>query len=501
MVFSSILFLFLYLPIFLMVYFLIRKELRNGFLLLASLFFYFWGENWFVLVMIGSSLIDYGCGLVISKGFRSPNAQIPILLKNGERSFVQKAALFTSISANLSILLFFKYFNFGVDNYNALLGFSGMESFQWVDAVQITLPLGISFYTFQSMSYTIDVYLGNARATRHPINFASFVTMFPQLVAGPIVRYKDIAGQLISRTVTKDKFLYGVRRFSIGLAKKVIVANTVAWAADQIFAIPAGQLTAGLSWLGIVCYTLQIYFDFSGYSDMAIGLGHMLGFRFLENFNYPYIAKSIQDFWRRWHISLSSWFRDYLYIPLGGSRVSKKRAYMNLVIVFFLCGLWHGAAWNFVVWGLFHGAFLVIERLGFSKLINSLWTPFQHGYVLLIAMISWVLFRSDTLSYALTYLKSMFGFGDGDGLEYHTSMYLNNKLIYVLLIGLVGAIPCMPFAIKAYHSFKKKADGMNYLLLELFKSSSEIIAITVLLFASALLLSSGTHNPFIYFRF
>jgi len=502
MVFSSVIFLFLYLPLVIGIYFILRKNWRNFFLLALSLLFYFWGENWLVLIMVTSTLIDYTCGLAIARALgRGRNGPIELLDQGGKRSWKQKLALVVSIMANLSILAFFKYFNFGMDNYNSMMGVLGLSSMQWQSVFKVTLPLGISFYTFQSMSYTIDVYLGNARATRHLLNFACFVTMFPQLVAGPIVRYRDIAKQLVDRVVTRDGFASGVRRFTIGLGKKVLLANTVAWPADQIFSLPSDQLTFGLAWLGVVCYSLQIYFDFSGYSDMAIGLGRMFGFRFLENFLYPYISRSIKEFWRRWHVSLSSWYRDYLYIPLGGGRGRAGRVYFNLVLVFFLCGLWHGAAWNFVIWGFFHGAFLVMERLGLEKLVQSMWRPFRHVYVLLVVMVGWVFFRADTLPEALSFLSAMSGFAEGSGAEHYLGRYMDAKLGVVMILGIIGSIPVFPWIVDKW---RQLTGGFRPVSAGLFEGGAaffRLAYLTLILLSCAMTLSSGAHNPFIYFRF
>ncbi|MHC4946138.1 MAG: MBOAT family O-acyltransferase [Planctomycetota bacterium] len=506
MVFSSIIFLFLFLPVVLVVYYALTTPARlfsrrigikvgNILLFASSLFFYTWGEKWFVLVMLFSTLVDYCCGLIISGGWKRTGAPIEQLERGGQRRGAQKAALVASIVTNLSVLGFFKYFNFGMDNVFAFADLVGWEWLKWNDVIQVTLPLGISFYTFQSLSYTIDVYRGETRATRDVIDFCCFVTFFPQLVAGPIVRYRDIAAQLVSRVVTQDGFAYGVSRFIIGLGKKVLVANTVAVAADGIFAIPDQHLTCELAWLGILCYTLQIYFDFSGYSDMAIGLGRMFGFTFLENFNYPYIARSVRDFWRRWHMSLSRWFRDYLYIPLGGNRASMKRIYFNLVMVFFLCGLWHGASWTFVVWGLYHGLFLVVERVGFERWTSRLPRALQHLYVLMVAICGWVLFRSETFSQAMNFFQAMAGAGEGTGKVYYMAQYLEPDLLLAMAAGVLFSAPVIPWLSRMYdqHLAGRTLEALGHL--------GKLLVLSALLIASILSLSSGTHNPFIYFRF
>jgi alginate O-acetyltransferase complex protein AlgI len=364
-----------------------------------------------------------------------------------------------------------------------------------LDVATVNLPIGISFFTFQAMSYVIDVYRGEGKPQRNPINFALYIAMFPQLIAGPIVRYRDIAAQLIERRVTLEGFSEGVRRFVLGLGKKMLIANTVAQVSDQIFAVPTDQLTLGMAWLAVVCYTAQIYFDFSGYSDMAIGLGRMFGFRFLENFNYPYIARTITEFWRRWHISLSSWFRDYLYIPLGGGRVSAPKIYRNLVVVFLLCGLWHGASWSFVVWGLFHGAFLVIERIGLRVWLERRGVLLRHVYTLMVVMVGWVFFRAETLGSAVSFLAAMAGLGTGSGLEYHAGLYLDATVVTALAAALVGSMPWMP-ALSAWFEARTRPAW-----LEAGVALGSYAGLIVVLLGCSALMAAGTHNPFIYFRF
>ncbi len=379
MVFSSPIFLFLFLPITLGVYFVLPKRARNIWLLAASLVFYGWGEPKFLAVMLASIVCNFLLALWIARLADRRHARLVLAL---------------AVTVNIGLLVAFKYTDFIVQSLNAGLGALAVPP---LTVPAIALPIGISFFTFHALSYVIDVYRGDARALRNPFDMGLYISLFSQLIAGPIIRYHDIAAQLQERSVTRSLFARGVRRFIVGLGKKVLIANTLAVSADLIFTIPGDQLTMGLAWLGVLCYALQIYFDFSGYSDMAIGLGLMFGFRFLENFNYPYISQSLTEFWRRWHISLSNWFRDYLYIPLGGNRVAPWRVYLNLVIVFFLCGLWHGASWNFVVWGLFHGTFLVIERMGLARRMAEWHQPFRHVYAMLVVLVSWVFFRADSL--------------------------------------------------------------------------------------------------------
>jgi alginate O-acetyltransferase complex protein AlgI len=329
---------------------------------------------------------------------------------------------------------------------------------------------------------------------KSPVHAALYLLLFPQLIAGPIIRYRDIADQLARRSVTLDDFAAGVRRFIVGLGKKVLVANIVAAPADQIFALGAAQLTTPLAWLGIACYTLQIYFDFSGYSDMAIGLGRMFGFRFPENFRWPYVAGTIQEFWRRWHISLSTWFRDYLYVPLGGSRTTPARTYRNLVIVFFLCGLWHGASWNFVIWGLFHGFFLVVERLGLAAVLHRLWAPVRHAYVLLVVMVSWVFFRANTLPEAMAFLSALCGATEAVSPPLTFQWYLTPELMLALAAGIAGSAPLVP-ALGA--SLERGPAPGRARLVDL----ASAVALGGIFFASILQLAARTYNPFIYFRF
>ena len=352
MVFASPLFLFLFLPATIAAYFALPPRFRNAVLFVASLAFYAWGEARYVPLVLGSVAFNWWMGTRIADA--SDGAS-------------RKRRLAVAVAGNLAALAVFKYANFAVANIDAIAPIFGLSG---IALAAIPLPLGISFFTFHAISYVVDVYKRTATAQRNVRDFALYILLFPQLIAGPIIRYRDIAAQLRAREANMSEFAYGVRRFVLGLGKKLLIANTLGQTADAIFALPAGQVGAALAWLGLACYTLQIYFDFSGYSDMAIGLMRMFGFRILENFNYPYVARSIREFWRRWHISLSNWFRDYLYVPLGGNRRGARRAYANLVIVFLLCGLWHGASWPFVLWGAWHGVVLVIERAGFGRLLS-----------------------------------------------------------------------------------------------------------------------------------
>lgn len=475
MVFSSPVFLFLFLPIVLGLYFLGPKAARNGVLLVASLLFYAWGEPRFVLVMLASVAGNYALGLFVQR----------------YRDHVgRNLAIAATVALNIGLLGFYKYAGFFVANTNAVraalfgappLAFKGVE-----------LPLGISFFTFHALSYVIDIYRGDAHAQRRPFLLALYIAFFPQLIAGPIVRYHEIADQLTSRRVTREGFAAGAERFVLGLGKKVLIANTIAASADAVFALPASQLTSKLAWFGIVCYTLQIYFDFSGYSDMAIGLASLFGFKFPENFNYPYVSKSMTEFWRRWHISLSNWFRDYLYIPLGGNRRSKARTYANLATVFFLCGLWHGASWTFVVWGVFHGAFLVVERVGLSRVLERLPAFVRHGYALLFILVGWVLFRADTLAHAGAFLRAMAGFGANAPVD--RSLYVDTERVVALLAGVVGSVPWLPAWRRRFAEERSPA-------LAAVGSAARLASFAVIFLVCAMRLSAGTYNPFIYFRF
>lgn len=475
MLFSSPIFLFLFLPITLILYFITPKKFKNFFLLIMSLGFYTWGEKELIILIILSSIIDYSSGLIISNGKK-------------------KLGLLLSILFNLSILIYFKYSNFVFTNFTELLqGFniSYLNASKFSDVV---LPLGISFYTFQTMSYTIDVYRGTVKANRNFIDFATYVTLFPQLIAGPIVRYKEIENELTSRVVTLQLFANGIERFIIGLAKKMIIANNCAFLADGVFALPASEISPLTAWLGVIAYSFQIYFDFSGYSDMAIGIGKMFGFNFPENFNYPYISKSVREFWRRWHITLSNWFKDYLYISLGGNRKGNFITYINLLIVFFITGLWHGANWTFIVWGLFHGLFLILERIGLRNILKKLPNYISHIYLLLIVNISWVFFRSDTVGYSFSYLKSMFSFKQATNFEF-LNFYLTKELIIVLILALIFSTPVLKLFINYIKKYENKLFVYN--TMGVFKVASLIF----LLLICFIYIATDSYNPFIYFRF
>ena len=483
MIFASPLFLFLFLPLTLAGYFLTRGKLRALFLLMMSLMFYVWGGTIYIFLLLGLTLFNYIAGKLIH---HQSQKQAPF--------FTARQILILCIILNLGVLLYFKYTPFFIINLNFLFSYLALES---LTIPQITLPIGISFFIFQMLSYIIDIYQKEIDIPPNLANFALYITFFTQLIAGPIVRYRDVAKQMACRTVTRQQFSTGIQRFIFGLSKKVILANPLGEVADKIFSAPGQDITTGVAWLGIICYTLQIYLDFSGYSDMAIGLGRLFGFELPENFNFPYMSQSIREFWRRWHISLSSWFRDYVYIPLGGSRVSARRTYINLWAVFFLCGLWHGASWNFVVWGALHGVYLVMERVT-QKYQQQLWRPLRHGYTLLLVMIGWVFFRTGSLTQAVRYLATMIGWTQADGVQYYVLLYCDLKTVLTLFLGCISATPIARYVGMRLQDWGHHVpsnlwqhilNGANYCLL------------VFLFWLSAAYLAASTYNPFIYFQF
>ena len=491
MVFSSVIFLYLFLPVVLVCYFLIPKTFRNLFLLISSIVFYTWGEQWIVFVMFGSSVLDFICGWIIGREFdKYPD------LGSKKRTITQKTALWTSVVLNLTALGIFKYFYFTIDNYNALVELLGLSSCAWRYTFTITLPLGISFYTFQSMSYTIDVYRGNAKATKHFVDFSCFVTMFPQLVAGPIVRYRDISEQLVKRTITVEKFASGISLFIVGLGKKVLIANVLSEPADRIFATPIDQLPLSVAWLGALLFPLQLFFDFSGYSDMAIGMGRMFGFNFPKNFNYPFICKNASDFWQRWHITLSTWLRDYVFTPLGGYRCSRNRAYFNLLFTFFLCGLWHGASWNFVLFGLIPGCFIVIERIIHSNRYRFFKTQWGSFYTIPMIFICMVIFRTETLPDAGNYLKALVNLNTNINPALNPGLFANPEVFLMIIAGLIGSVPFVPWLNEKLDILEQKA-GIIYII----RQTGTIVILMAILLACSMKLAAGTYNPFIYFRF
>ena len=462
MVFSSTLFLFWFLPVVLIGYYLCGKNAKNYWLLLASLFFYSWGEPKYVLLMFTLIVINYICGLLLARDHN-------------------RYLLCATVIFNLGILGYFKYFNFLMETVNAVLSLIGGQS---VSLNQIALPIGISFFTFQIMSYVIDVYRGTVPPQKSLAKLALYISLFPQLIAGPIVRYSDVAAQIDERNVTLGGIYTGAVRFMIGLSKKVLLSNQMAAIADAAFI--QSDPPALLAWMGAVAYALQIYFDFSGYSDMAIGLGKLFGFDFLENFNYPYISSSVKEFWRRWHISLSSWFRDYLYIPLGGSHCSREKTYRNLLIVFSMTGLWHGASWNFVVWGLWHGAFLILERVLGNRFRMPKWLG--HIYTMLVVLIGWVFFRADTLGQAAVYLRSMAG-NPLEGALYSLS-HLDREKVFFFALSLIFCLPAGKWINSRLGETSRS-----------FAQTARDTALAAVFFVTILYVVSSGYNPFIYFRF
>ena len=467
MVFSTTYYLFLYLPLVLLIYYITPLKLRNLVLLAVSLLFYYWGERIYVLLMFASTFIDYFHGMLVERCKGKGNLR------------GAKLAVASSIVFNLALLGFFKYWDFIAGSLQAV-------GLTFMPVLNIHLPIGISFYTFQTMSYTIDVYRGDTRAQRNIINFGTFVTLFPQLIAGPIIKYKDLGDQIDSRTCTLDKFSSGAQRFMVGLAKKLLIANNVGMLWDSYKAMAVGDLTVAGAWLGVLAFTFQIYFDFSGYSDMAIGLGRMLGFEFLENFNYPYIAKSITEFWRRWHISLSTWFREYLYIPLGGNRCSKGRWVLNLFLTWAATGIWHGASWNFLLWGLYFFLLRLLEKLLWGRALAKLPGGVQHVYTLVLVVISWAIFAIEDFGQLGGYLKVMFGFGGvplADGAFFY---YLRSFLPLMVAAG-IGSTPLLAN------------------LWRRLKPRTAAVALPILLLAGLMLCTAyvvdATYNPFLYFRF
>ncbi len=468
MLFSSIPFLYYFLPVVLLLYFAVPNKLKNLVLLASSLFFYGWGEPGYVVIMSVAIVTGYIFGRLIEV-FRGKG--------------LSKVFLFLSVTSAICILGYFKYTDFFIANFNALTGLS-------VPLLKIALPIGISFYLFQLLSYTVDVYRGTVPAQKNIINFGTYIALFPQLIAGPIVRYSDIAGQLQHRTHSFEKCAYGIRRFLFGLSKKVLLANALGELCDIFRASDDKSLL--FYWLYAISFTLHIYFDFSGYSDMAIGLGKIFGFDFIENFNYPYISKSITEFWRRWHMSLGSWFRDYVYIPLGGNRVSKPRWFFNILVVWMLTGFWHGASWNFIFWGLLYAAFLILEKLFLGKYLerSRIW---RHIYVMLVVILGFVLFNATDISEAGSYIAAMFGLG---GVPLSSAEFTHYLYSYglILVLAIIGSTPLPKLLFAKIATDKNKA--VTYAL-----DIGEILLMLVLLLLVTAYLVDGSFNPFLYFRF
>ncbi len=478
MVFSTPFFLFLYLPIVLALYYLTPLKLRNAVLLVVNLVFYGWGEPVYIFIMFLSIAIDYTHGRIVARCKAKGNDR-------GARGAVASSVIF-----NLALLFFFKYWNF-IAGSLAAVGVDVLPIIKSLplpggNSIPFTLPIGISFYTFQTMSYTIDVYRGDARPQKNIVTFGTFVTLFPQLIAGPIIKYKDLDTQLTDRTHSPEQFAAGVETFVAGLAKKVLIANNVGMLWDATLATPQAQLTTLGAWLGVLAFSLQIYFDFSGYSDMAIGLGRMLGFEFLKNFDYPYLSKNVSEFWRRWHISLGSWFREYVYFPLGGSRVKLPRLCLNLFIVWALTGIWHGASWNFLFWGLYFGFFIALERLFLLKWLERLPAWVQHIYTLFLVAVSWALFAIEDMSLLPGFLGAMFGFARG-GAWSAAALYYLRSFGPTLLIACVAATPL------GVRTLRRIPLGPRKCLLP-------VLLLAGLVFSTAYLVDA-TYNPFLYFRF
>ena len=468
MLFSSIVFLFTFLPAVMILYYLLPVRFRNVILLLASLVFYAWGEPVYLFLMLLSILFNYFSGLDIARNLQDKRAA--------------KRSLVFNLIINLAVLGFFKYEGFVLDTLNGILPVH-------ISYHALPLPIGISFYTFQILSYIIDIYRGNVKVQTNLPNFALYVTMFPQLIAGPIVQYADVDEQLASREVSRTKFGEGSMYFIRGLAKKVLLANTSGMIFTEVSGLAKGNIAVVTAWLGAFAYMFQIYFDFSGYSDMAIGLGKMFGFEFNMNFNYPYVSKSITEFWRRWHISLSSWFRDYVYIPLGGNRVSKIKHIRNLLIVWFLTGLWHGAAWNFVVWGLYYGVILIIEKYFLSPVLDRLPDVVRHIYSIVLVVIGWVLFFSSSFGQAADYIRVMFGAG-AHGFADRESMYLLTSNLILWLILIFGSTPLVHFR---YEHMLRSKKWNTTIINSVVYAALFIVCIAYLV--------TETYNPFLYFRF
>ncbi len=465
MLFSSLTFLFVFLPIVLISYYLVKPTLRNSVLLFASLFFYAWGEPTYLIIMLATIAINY-------IGARCIEA------------FSQKGlALAGTIALDLAFLGYFKYYDFFIDNINKLFHSN-------IDFIHVALPIGISFYTFQSISYLVDVYRGDVKAQKDIYKLALYICLFPQLIAGPIVKYHDVEEQINDRSEDFAKFKQGVRRFIIGLSKKVLIANTLAVVVDKVYGMEIDFLSTSAAWLGAILYPLQLFFDFSGYSDMAIGLGLMFGFTFKENFNFPYISKSITEFWRRWHISLSTWFKEYLYIPLGGNRKGSKRQLANIGIVFFFTGMWHGASWNFIIWGMWHGLFNIIEKAtGWNKdKDNKGLTILQHIYTLFVVMIGWIMFRADSMSHAWRIIRRLLYIKPCEKDIYDLGYYITTNTWYFLLIAILLSVPLLDKIPVHIKEGRISNIATNCILVALFA-----------LCISSLVASS--YNPFIYFRF
>lgn len=470
MVFSSLVFLFVFLPLTLLLYFSVPRRLRNTILLIVSLIFYAWGEPIYIILMLFSTVTDFVHGLLVERYRNQPKKA--------------KLVVLSSITINLGLLVFFKYSTFLLTNINLLFHTNFYIP-------QMFLPIGISFYTFQTMSYTIDVFRQEAKAKKNMIDLGAYVTMFPQLIAGPIVRYQTIANQLDHRVESEDLFAKGIWRFTIGLGKKVLLANNIGLLWNQIQLTEMSDLSILMAWLGLVAFGFQIYFDFSGYSDMAIGLGYLFGFELLENFNYPYISQSITEFWRRWHISLGSWFRDYVYIPLGGNRKGKKRMYLNLFIVWMLTGLWHGASWNFVLWGLYFGILIIIEKAFLLFWLSRAPRWMRHVYTIILLLIGWGLFAFEDFHQLINYFTVLFGLRNATWVNQETLYYLSQNIILFVLLTIASTPMIRLIGQKLFNSPYGSV----------IKAFIVPMICLLILIASTAYLVDSSYNPFLYFRF
>ena len=479
MVFSTPVFLFLFLPLTLLIYYVSPKKGKNLIILLSGLLFYSWGEPIYVIVMLISTMIDYFAGLIMNK---YEGRKVP-----------RTICLIVSVVMNLGLLGVFKYSGFIAENINAIAGYQLIDinnmNFFGIDFLPMNmLPIGISFFTFQSMSYTIDLYMGNVKVQKNPISFAAFVTLFPQIVAGPIVRYDDIARELDDRSITIDLIYDGIIKFIIGLAKKVLIANSIGSLWTAVKAMEMGSVSVLTSWLGILAFTFQIYFDFSGYSDMAVGLGKVMGFNFPQNFDYPYLSKSISEFWRRWHITLGSWFKSYVYFPLGGSRKGKGRTVFNLAVVWFLTGVWHGASWNFILWGSLYGVIIILEKLFLGKILEKLPAPLSMLYTMFFVILGWVLFDTADLAAAGSYIGTMFG-ASGILVD-STALYYLATYGITFIICIIGATDLPKKAVEYIRA--KSATVVNY--------GGIVVTMGLFVLCTAYLVDQ-TYNPFLYFNF
>lgn len=478
MVFTSTIFLLWFLPCLMIGYFFVDQKYKNLFLFLMSVLFYSWGGGIYAIFLLFSVKVNLEIAKYIEK----------------HREGKKRAALIAGLVFDIGVLMFFKYTNFIIENINGILTVLNIHQ-KTIQEINIIMPIGISFFSFQIISYIIDVYLEKVEAQKSYINLGLYIMLFPQLIAGPIVRYIDVEREIQSRDIGLNDFRIGLKRFIIGLAKKVFFANLIGEVADVVFN-NFQNINCITAWVGIIAYALQIYYDFSAYSDMAIGLGRMFGFHFLENFEYPYISRSIQEFWRRWHISLSTWFKDYVYIPLGGNRKGKLKTYRNLIIVFFLTGLWHGASWNFIIWGIYHGCFLIMERIGLKKVLERIPSILQRLYTLVVVLVGWVFFRADNLNIAVQYLKTMISFNGVTRLPY-AGILLTPLCSFAILLGFIFCMPTADFISRI--GFRRFEDES----VNAFKISDGIYdGILVILFVLSLAFITGSDfNPFIYFRF